>query len=84
MKAQRRRYNHLATTWTHSPRWNYFIPEVGMMKKKASRMISPLREGIFPVEICLQESSFSLDVFRPAEAAESFYGRSLGIRFSRG
>src|SRR3954469_23623379 len=29
---------HLATTWTHSPRWNYscIIPE-----KKASRMISP-------------------------------------------
>src|SRR4051812_27942128 len=39
MKAQRRRYNHLATTWTRSPRWNYsrFIPE-----KKASGMISPL------------------------------------------
>src|SRR3954467_11226743 len=34
----RRRYNYLATTWTHSPRWNYscIIPE-----KKASRMISP-------------------------------------------
>ena len=43
MKAQRRRYNHLATTWTRSPRWNYshFIPEAGMMKKKASGMISP-------------------------------------------
>src|SRR4051812_13568338 len=29
MKAQRRRYNHLATTWTHSPRWNYsrIMPE---------------------------------------------------------
>src|SRR3954471_22654069 len=38
MKAQRRRYNHLATTWTHSPRWNYsrFIPG-----EKASGMISP-------------------------------------------
>src|SRR3954454_10783693 len=38
MIAQRRRYNHLATTWTRSPRWNYsrFIPE-----KKASGMISP-------------------------------------------
>src|SRR3954465_8173261 len=46
MKAQRRRYNHLATIWTRSPRWNYsrFIPEAGMMKKKASRMIS-LRQG---------------------------------------
>ena len=43
MKAQRRRYNHLATTWTRSPRWNYsrFIPEASMMKKKASGMISP-------------------------------------------
>src|SRR3954468_10280343 len=39
----RRIYNHLATTWTRSPRWNYsrFIPEAGMMKKKASEMISP-------------------------------------------
>src|SRR3954465_14220108 len=38
MKAQRRRYNHLATTCTRSLRWNYsrFIPE-----KKASGMISP-------------------------------------------
>src|SRR3954463_210358 len=44
MKEQRRRYNHLATIWTCSPRWNYsrFIPEAGMMKKKASKMISPL------------------------------------------
>ena len=43
MVAQRRRNNHLATTWTRSPRWNYsrFIPEAGMMKKKASGMISP-------------------------------------------
>src|SRR4051812_24061351 len=43
MKAQRRRYNHPATTWTHSLWWKYscFIPEAGMMKKKASRMISP-------------------------------------------
>src|SRR4051812_2881500 len=43
MKAQRRRYNHIATTWTRSPRWNYshFIPEAGMMKQKKSGMISP-------------------------------------------
>src|SRR3954468_24526154 len=43
MKAQRRRYNHLDTTWTRSPRWNYsrFILEAGMMKKNASGMISP-------------------------------------------
>src|SRR3954469_19061262 len=44
MKAQRSRYNHLDTTWTRSPRWNYsrFILEAGVMKKKASGMISPL------------------------------------------
>ena len=42
--------------------------------------ISPLREGIPPAEICLPERSFSLGVFRPAEAAKSFYGRSPGIR----
>src|SRR3954469_4173741 len=37
-ESTRRRYNHIATTWTHSPRWNYsrIIPE-----KKASGMISP-------------------------------------------
>ena len=44
--------------------------------------ISPLREGIPPVEICLPERSFSLGVFRPTEAAESFCGRPrvLGFR----
>ena len=43
MVAQRRRYNHLATTWTRSLRWNYshFIPEAGMMNKKAYEKISP-------------------------------------------
>src|SRR3954471_16424051 len=47
MVAQRRRNNHLATTWTRSPRWNYsrIIPEAGMVMKKASRMISPLWRG---------------------------------------
>src|SRR3954471_12598007 len=41
MKAQRRRYNHLATTWTQSPRWNYsqIIPE----RRPPGR--SPLRQG---------------------------------------
>ena len=41
MKAQRRRYNHLATTWTHSPRWNYsrIIPE------RRPPGWSPLRQG---------------------------------------
>src|SRR3954466_12354851 len=47
MIAQRRRNNHLATVWTHSPRVNYscITPEAGMAMKKASRMISPLRKG---------------------------------------
>ena len=35
-------------------------------------MISPLWEGISLAEICLPERSFSLGVFRPAEAAEIF------------
>ena len=46
--------------------------------------ISPLREGIPPAEICLPERSFSLGVFRPAEAAESFCGRSPRLRVSWG
>ena len=46
--------------------------------------ISPLREGISPAEICLLERSFSLGVFRPAEAAESFYGRLPSLRVSGG
>src|SRR3954467_13409204 len=47
MVAQRRRKNHLATTWTCSVRWNYsrIIPEAGMVMKKAFGMISPLRQG---------------------------------------
>ena len=47
-------------------------------------MISPLREGIPPAEFCLSERSFSLGVFRPIEAAESFYGRSSSLRVSGG
>ena len=46
--------------------------------------ISPLREGIPPTEICLPERSFSLGVFRPAEAAESFCGCSSSLRVSAG
>jgi hypothetical protein len=34
-------------------------------------MISPLREGISPVDFCLPESFLSLCIFRPTEAAES-------------
>ena len=46
--------------------------------------ISPLREGSPLTEFCLLERSFSLGVFRPAEAAKSFYGRSPGLRVSGG
>ena len=42
--------------------------------------ISPLREGISLADFCLPESSFSLYSFFPAEAAESFCGRSSCIR----
>src|SRR4051812_10555593 len=46
MIAQRRKNNHLASVWTHSPWVNYscIIPEAGMVMKKASGMISPLRQ----------------------------------------
>ena len=37
-----------------------------------------------PVEICLSERSFSLGILRPAEVAESFYGRSPSLRVSWG
>ena len=47
-------------------------------------MVSRLREGISLAEICLPERSFSLGVFHPAEAAESFCGRSLSLRVSGG
>ena len=46
--------------------------------------ISPLREGILPAEFCLSKRSFSIGVFRPTEAAKSFYGRSPSIRVSWG
>ena len=46
--------------------------------------ISPLREGIPSAEFCLPERSFSLGVFRPAEVAKSFYGRSPSLRVSGG
>ena len=46
--------------------------------------ISPLREGIPSAEIYLPERFFSLSVFRPAEAVESFYGRSPGLGVSGG
>jgi hypothetical protein len=45
-------------------------------------MISPLREGISPVDFCLPESFLSLCVFRPAEAVESFCDPPPSLRFS--
>ena len=63
---------------------------VMMIPMKSSLMvvlmatISPLREGIPLAEICLPERSFSLGVFRPAEVAESFCGRSPSVRVSWG
>ena len=46
--------------------------------------ISPLREGIPLAEICLPERSFSLGVFCPAEAVESFCGCFPSLRVSGG
>jgi hypothetical protein len=40
-------------------------------------MISPLREGISPVDFCLSESFYLSGVFRPAEAAVSISGPPL-------
>ena len=42
--------------------------------------ISPLREGIPSAEFCLPERSFSLGVFRPAEASEIFLWSPPGVR----
>jgi hypothetical protein len=39
--------------------------------------ISPLREGISPVDFCLLESFSLSSIFRPAEAALSIYEPSL-------
>jgi hypothetical protein len=44
--------------------------------------ISPLREGISPVDFCLSESFLSVCVFCPAEAAESFCDSPPSLRFS--
>ena len=46
--------------------------------------VSPFWEGIPPAEIFLPVRSFSLGVFRPAEAAESFCGHSTSLRVSGG
>src|SRR5215216_5485268 len=58
------------------------IPMKSSLMVVLMAMISPLREGIPPAEICLPERSFSLGVFCPAEAAESFCGRPPSLRVS--
>ena len=60
------------------------IPMKSSLMVVLMAMISPLREGIPPAEICLPEISFSLCIFRPAEAAESFCGSSSSLRVSWG
>jgi hypothetical protein len=50
----------------------------------AMATISPLREGISLADFYLPESSLSLRVFHPAEAAEYFYDPPPSLRFSRG
>jgi hypothetical protein len=52
------------------------------MKSSSMATISPLREGISLADSCLPERFLSLCVFRPAEAADSIYYPSLGLRFS--
>jgi hypothetical protein len=44
-------------------------------------MISPLREGISPVDFCLPESFSLSGVFRPTEAAVSISEPSLDLGF---
>jgi hypothetical protein len=45
-------------------------------------MISPLREGISLVDLCLPESFLSVCVFRPTEVVESFCDPLPSLRFS--
>src|SRR3954471_12347857 len=58
------------------------IPMKSRLMMVLMATISPLREGISPIEICLPESSFSLGAFSPTEAAESFCGCSPCFRVS--
>ena len=48
------------------------IPMKPILTMVLMATVSPLREGIPPTEIYLPERSFSLDVFRPLEAAEIY------------
>ena len=64
--------------------WMMMIPMKPSLMMVLMATVSPLREGIPPAEICLSERSFSLDVFRPVEAVESFCGRPSSLRVSGG
>ena len=52
--------------------WMMMIPMKPSLMTVLMAMVSPLREGIPPAEICLPERSFSLGVFLPPEAAEIY------------
>ena len=56
------------------------IPMKSSLMTVLMETISPLSEGIYLEEICLPESSFSLSVFLPREAAEIYLWSLLGIR----
>jgi hypothetical protein len=57
------------------------IKSRAMMMMMTTTMISPLREGISPVDSCLPESFSLSDVFCPAEAAVSISKPSLHLGF---
>jgi hypothetical protein len=53
------------------------IPIKSGVMAMSMAMISPLREGISPVDFCLSESFSLSGVFRPAEAVVSISERPL-------
>src|SRR3954467_3196931 len=59
------------------------IPMKSSLMMVLMAMISPLREGISPAEIYLPERSFSLGVFRPAEAEKIYLWSPLVLGFRR-
>ena len=56
------------------------IPMKSSVMMMTMAMISPLREGISPADFCLPESFSLSGVFRLADAAEYFSGRSPVLR----
>ena len=60
------------------------IPMKSNVMTMRMAMISPLREGISPVDFSLPESLFSLCGFRLVEAAEYFLDHSPHLRVSGG